>query len=268
MISPDDRGFLFADAIYEVVRFYRGRAFHLAEHLDRMARGARTRCASRPTPTSIPTWRARLLEENGLVGRRRDRLRPGVPRRRSARARLSARRHAADRLRLRARARSAAVPRRAGAPSSLPDDALGSLRHQDASCFCPMSLAAQRAREAGAIDAILVRDGVALEGTKANLFLVVGRRVCGPRRTGRGFSPALRASPRSPPRAPRDPVEERALHARGDASPRTRSSSPRRRCGPIPSWRSPGSRSPSGEPGPIAAAPRRKRCYAELHPRA
>jgi D-alanine transaminase len=38
----------------------------------------------------------------------------------------------------------------------------------------PNVLAAQRAREAGATDAILVRDGVALEGTKANLFAVIG----------------------------------------------------------------------------------------------
>src|SRR5262249_11959020 len=38
-ISPEDRGFLFADAIYEVARFYRGRPFHLAEHLARMREG-------------------------------------------------------------------------------------------------------------------------------------------------------------------------------------------------------------------------------------
>ena len=36
----------------------------------------------------------------------------------------------------------------------------------------PNVLAAQKAREAGAIDAILVKDGFALEGTKANLFQV------------------------------------------------------------------------------------------------
>jgi D-alanine transaminase len=36
----------------------------------------------------------------------------------------------------------------------------------------PNVLAAQKAREAGAVDAILVRDGFALEGTKANLFVV------------------------------------------------------------------------------------------------
>jgi len=34
-ISPEDRGFLFADAIYEVVRFASGRPYRLAEHLRR-----------------------------------------------------------------------------------------------------------------------------------------------------------------------------------------------------------------------------------------
>ena len=38
-ISPEDRGFLFADAIYEVARFYRGGPYHLEEHLERMREG-------------------------------------------------------------------------------------------------------------------------------------------------------------------------------------------------------------------------------------
>jgi D-alanine transaminase len=38
----------------------------------------------------------------------------------------------------------------------------------------PNVLASQRAREANAIEAILVRDGIAWEGTKANLFAVSG----------------------------------------------------------------------------------------------
>ena len=40
-ISPDDRGFLFADGIYNVIRVYRGKLFKCAEHLERMARGLR-----------------------------------------------------------------------------------------------------------------------------------------------------------------------------------------------------------------------------------
>jgi D-alanine transaminase len=41
----------------------------------------------------------------------------------------------------------------------------------------PNVLAAQKARESGVMDAILVRDGYALEGTKANLFLAAGGRL-------------------------------------------------------------------------------------------
>jgi D-alanine transaminase len=40
-VSPDDRGFLFADGIYEVVRIYSGRMFEMAAHLSRLTYGAR-----------------------------------------------------------------------------------------------------------------------------------------------------------------------------------------------------------------------------------
>jgi D-alanine transaminase len=39
-ISVEDRGFQFADGIYEVIRLYSGRPFALAEHLDRLSRSA------------------------------------------------------------------------------------------------------------------------------------------------------------------------------------------------------------------------------------
>ncbi len=40
-ISPDDRGFLFADGAYEVIRSYNGKLFKLDEHLKRLARSLR-----------------------------------------------------------------------------------------------------------------------------------------------------------------------------------------------------------------------------------
>lgn len=40
-ISPDDRGFLFADGLYEVVRAYGGKPLKTTEHLDRLARSLR-----------------------------------------------------------------------------------------------------------------------------------------------------------------------------------------------------------------------------------
>jgi D-alanine transaminase len=35
-ISPDDRGFIFADGVYEVVKFYQGRAFRYDDHISRL----------------------------------------------------------------------------------------------------------------------------------------------------------------------------------------------------------------------------------------
>ncbi len=37
-LSPDDRGFIFADGVYEVTKFYNGKAFRMADHLDRLHR--------------------------------------------------------------------------------------------------------------------------------------------------------------------------------------------------------------------------------------
>jgi len=37
-MSPDDRGFIFADGVYEVTKFYRGKAFRLPDHLERLKR--------------------------------------------------------------------------------------------------------------------------------------------------------------------------------------------------------------------------------------
>jgi D-alanine transaminase len=37
-ISPDDRGFLFADGVYEVIKYYNGKPFRYADHLARLER--------------------------------------------------------------------------------------------------------------------------------------------------------------------------------------------------------------------------------------
>jgi D-alanine transaminase len=37
-ISPDDRGFIFADGVYEVTKYYNGKPFRFADHLQRLER--------------------------------------------------------------------------------------------------------------------------------------------------------------------------------------------------------------------------------------
>ncbi|PIE03962.1 MAG: D-alanine aminotransferase Dat, partial [Spirochaetales bacterium] len=40
-ISPDDRGFLLADGLYEVIRSYSGKLFRMEDHIERLNYGAR-----------------------------------------------------------------------------------------------------------------------------------------------------------------------------------------------------------------------------------
>jgi D-alanine transaminase len=65
-VSPLDRGFLFGDAVYEVIPVYHGRPFRLREHLDRLDRSL---TAIRMTPPrSHPEWAAiclQLVAQNG-----------------------------------------------------------------------------------------------------------------------------------------------------------------------------------------------------------
>jgi D-alanine transaminase len=59
-ISPLDRGFLFADAVYEVLPVYGGRPFRLAQHCERLERSCRE--LRIPSPYTRPEWAA-ILDE-------------------------------------------------------------------------------------------------------------------------------------------------------------------------------------------------------------
>jgi len=66
-ISVDDRGFLFGDGIYEVTAIYRGELFRWERHLARMRRGL---AALRIDfdPAAVEEVHHRLIQENGLSG--------------------------------------------------------------------------------------------------------------------------------------------------------------------------------------------------------
>lgn len=168
-LSPLDRGFLFADAIYEVVRYDRGRPYRLTEHMERMREGlSAIRIAS--TSEFFPSVGERLLAENGLADQ-------------DAFVYAQVSRGAAPRYHAFPPAGTPptvfAFARRTDPPPS-PEGGTAILATDERWGRCdiksvmllPNVLAAQKAREAGAMDAILVKDGFALEGTRANLFSV------------------------------------------------------------------------------------------------
>ncbi len=67
-ISIDDRGLLFGDGIYEVIRVIEGRPFRLDAHLERMDRGMRALELHLPVEErdAIPDIMHRLLDANDL----------------------------------------------------------------------------------------------------------------------------------------------------------------------------------------------------------
>jgi D-alanine transaminase len=65
-VSPLDRGFLFGDAVYEVVPVYAGRPFRLREHLDRLNRSLAA--LRMPPPRSHAEWAAVCLELAAQAG--------------------------------------------------------------------------------------------------------------------------------------------------------------------------------------------------------
>lgn len=168
-ISPEDRGFLFADAIYEVVRYGSGHPYRLAEHLARMRDGL-TALRLPVEPSFFPEVAGRLVAENDLE--ESDALvYAQVSRGAAPRYHAFPPEGTAPTVFAFARKTDPPPPPEGGRAILLPDERWGRCDIKTV-MLLPNVLASQRARETGAMEAILVRDGIAWEGTKANLFTV------------------------------------------------------------------------------------------------
>jgi D-alanine transaminase len=67
-VGIEDRGFQFADGVYEVMRVYGGRVFTMTEHLERLGRSAAGIKLPVPPPTAeLSRQIGRLIERSGLV---------------------------------------------------------------------------------------------------------------------------------------------------------------------------------------------------------
>jgi D-alanine transaminase len=65
-ISPDDRGFIFSDGIYEVVRWYEGSFYDMESHLIRLKRSLRELRINWADADMIPSIANDLIKRNGL----------------------------------------------------------------------------------------------------------------------------------------------------------------------------------------------------------
>jgi D-alanine transaminase len=67
-ISPFDRGFLFADGVYEVTAVYNGRTVDMERHLDRLERSLRElKFGAMPDRKELEEVHRRLIADNGIT---------------------------------------------------------------------------------------------------------------------------------------------------------------------------------------------------------
>lgn len=66
-ISPEDRGFNFADGIYEVIKYYGGKPFRYADHLERLKRSLKEVQIEYRDTDQLESVFQELLDKNGLA---------------------------------------------------------------------------------------------------------------------------------------------------------------------------------------------------------
>jgi D-alanine transaminase len=178
-VPLEDRGFMFADGVYEVMRAYSGHIYALDDHLARLERSAAGIQLPLPVPTSEVARIARdLLAKTGLLdaefyvqvtrgNARRNHLFPAdTPGRMVLWARLP-------------KPVDAALKERGCRAITLPDERWSNCDLKTIALL-PNVLAKQRAQEAGAFEALLLRDGLLTEGSASNVFLVRGGELITP----------------------------------------------------------------------------------------
>src|SRR5712671_369553 len=175
-VSVEDRGFVFGDGVYEVLRIINGSPFAARFHHERLRRsleGIRISLAGKDSPESLTEIGRHLLEENGLVQGEAT-LYMQVTRGATTRAHNFPPPDVPPTVYI-----SVA---RFTPYSDLARNGASAITHPDlrwGRCdlktlnLLPNVLASQAAKERGTFEAMLIRDGVVTEGTKTNFFGVL-----------------------------------------------------------------------------------------------
>lgn len=176
-ISPDDRGFLFADGIYEVVRWYRGFFFDMDSHIARLKRSMKEIRIEWKEAGSFPQIAEELISRNELA-------------KENALIYLQVTRGAAK--------RTHAFPKTKIEPTvyafawgfdpvhKLISSGIRTILKKDprwnrcdikSVSLLPNILSFQEAAEAGAMESVFVRDGLITECAHSNVFFVLDGKI-------------------------------------------------------------------------------------------
>jgi len=175
-LSLEDRGAMFADGVYEVVRAFGGRLFEAEAHHNRLCQSmAGIGMATGPHSDELVAVSEELLGRNGL---RDAQVYWQVTRGASVRS------HIFDaQLSPTVFAIAYPAPALEAMPQDKPLPAVTAEDERWTNCWIkslmllPSTLARTRAAEQGATEAILHRDGIVTEGATSNVFIVRGGQV-------------------------------------------------------------------------------------------
>jgi D-alanine transaminase len=170
-VSIDDRGFQFGDAVYEVIRTYRGRPFGLAEHLARLDRSASE--LSLPQPYTKNQWTGWIHQGLGLAGYQDAKIyiqltRGVAPREHSFPSNILP----TVVMTIREFHPLGPEVRRAGVSACTREDLRWGRCDIKSVNLLANVLAREEAKKAGVFETIFVRDGLVMEGAVSNVMAI------------------------------------------------------------------------------------------------
>lgn len=172
-IPVDDRGFLFADGVYEVIRIYGGRPFLADAHLRRLRAGLAALHIDGAVVDGLDEIAERLIRDNGVDG-------DGTIYIQITRG-VAPRKHAFPDPDVQPTVFVLSKPFNQY-PASYFENGVTAIAVPDvrwSRCdiksisLLPNVLANQQAHQAGAFEALFIKDGVLIEGSHSNLFGVL-----------------------------------------------------------------------------------------------
>jgi D-alanine transaminase len=172
-VSIDDRGFQFGDAVYEVIRTYRGTAFELGAHLARLGRSARE--LSLAQPYTKAQWTHWIQQGLSLASYQDAKIYIQITRG------VAPREHSFPSeslptivMTIRELHPLAAGVRHAGVTACTREDLRWGRCDIKSVNLLANVLAREEAKKAGVFETILVRDGFVMEGALSNVMAVQG----------------------------------------------------------------------------------------------
>jgi len=172
VVSPFDRGFLFADGVYEAIRTYNKKLFRFEDHFERLKRSLNEIRINYPQTIDLEKIIFELIEKNKIKSEALIYLQitrgTSIPRKHNF-----PEEHVKPTLFISVQNLVENISERQKGIKVILDKDIRWLRCDVKSVsLLPVVLSNQKAKEAGAEEAILVRDGLVTEGTHTNFFAI------------------------------------------------------------------------------------------------